>query len=497
MSSTKAQSAVQKLAGDTTAPASRYGHEIRETVETVVFVLVLVSLLRMFGCEAFVIPTGSMATTLLGAHKSATCPQCGYTTTINASDHVQHNFRLDSGLCQNCRNSLDLSRIKPSGGDRVLVSKFLYEGFKDPNRWDVVVFKVPEENKYPDNTFIKRLIGRPGETVGVRSGDIHIKPPGDDGEFQIVRKPPQVMMAVRRLVYDNELQAADLVRAHFPPHWSASPKGNWSVAADGKSFTASPETDGWLTFRQVNRRNPDEAQLITDFEAYNITSNRDAPEVNWVGDLMLDCYANAQKDQGQVLIDVGEGRRRYQAVLDFDKDQVSLQQNGESLATKDWDLGTGSHHLQFANFDDRLTLWINGTLVFGDGIEVDPLGIAESGPTSTDLEPIKIGSKGAAVTISDLGVYRDIYYTQDAQFADERFLSREFDEAALAEWRVRLGNNRMVTFQVPEDSFFMMGDNSPRSSDGREWTNKFVPRHLVLGRALILYWPIWNWKFVR
>ena len=38
---------------------------IRETIETVVFVVVLVLLLKTFLAEAFVIPTGSMATTLL------------------------------------------------------------------------------------------------------------------------------------------------------------------------------------------------------------------------------------------------------------------------------------------------------------------------------------------------------------------------------------------------------------------------------------------------
>src|SRR5262249_4813982 len=41
----------------------------REVVETIVFVVVLVLLLKSFLAEAFVIPTGSMATTLLGYHK--------------------------------------------------------------------------------------------------------------------------------------------------------------------------------------------------------------------------------------------------------------------------------------------------------------------------------------------------------------------------------------------------------------------------------------------
>jgi hypothetical protein len=57
----------------------------RELFETVVFVVVLVLMLKTFLAEAFVIPTGSMADTLLGYHHKITCPQCGKTNLFNAS----------------------------------------------------------------------------------------------------------------------------------------------------------------------------------------------------------------------------------------------------------------------------------------------------------------------------------------------------------------------------------------------------------------------------
>ena len=47
-------------------------------VETIVFVVVLVLLLKLFVTEAFVIPTGSMAETLYGYQKIITCPKCGH-----------------------------------------------------------------------------------------------------------------------------------------------------------------------------------------------------------------------------------------------------------------------------------------------------------------------------------------------------------------------------------------------------------------------------------
>ncbi len=39
---------------------------------------------------------------------------------------------------------------------------------------------------------------------------------------------------------------------------------------------------------------------------------------------------------------------------------------------------------------------------------------------------------------------------------------------------------------VPENSFFVMGDSRDQSDDGRGWG--FVPRELVIGRAMFVYW---------
>lgn len=42
------------------------------------------------------------------------------------------------------------------------------------------------------------------------------------------------------------------------------------------------------------------------------------------------------------------------------------------------------------------------------------------------------------------------------------------------------------TMKVPEDSFFVMGDSRDRSEDSRFWG--FVPRNLIIGQALFVYW---------
>ena len=47
---------------------------------------VLAFLFRTFEAEAFVIPTGSMAPTLMGRHKDVYCPKCGCEYQISASE---------------------------------------------------------------------------------------------------------------------------------------------------------------------------------------------------------------------------------------------------------------------------------------------------------------------------------------------------------------------------------------------------------------------------
>jgi len=64
---------------------------------------------------------------------------------------------------------------------------------------------------------------------------------------------------------------------------------------------------------------------------------------------------------------------------------------------------------------------------------------------------------------------------------DDRVFPRHPDLPELLRKRDNFG-----PFQVPEDSYFCMGDNRDQSYDSRYWGT--VPRQFLKGRAVIIYW---------
>jgi signal peptidase I len=80
----------------------------------------------------------------------------------------------------NCRNEYQAVRVSPppqekGNGDRILTCKLI-----TPRRWDLMVFRYPED---PSVNYVMRLVGLPGEKLEIRDGAIWINgeklvPPG-------------------------------------------------------------------------------------------------------------------------------------------------------------------------------------------------------------------------------------------------------------------------------------------------------------------------------
>ncbi|TWT77020.1 Signal peptidase I V [Posidoniimonas polymericola] len=356
----------------------KHGQATRETVESLVIAFVLAFLFRTFQAEAFVIPTGSMAPTLMGRHADMHCPECGQRYRINESEltdsdvdriremrggrvspaQIMAENRGLAGQCPNCRRinwlgpvngireSQDAVLERSYSGDRILVNKYLYS-FTDPQRWDVVVFKYPGDAV---QNYIKRLVGLPGEELEIKGGDLFVRE-NDSDEFKIVRKPPKKIMAVRQLVYDSAREPAELRQAGYPLRWTPANDG-WTAeeAVNNKrvdlAYQAKATDDtSWLRYSHIPANavtwataertgidlGPDaKPQLITDYNAYNTTidgqqlrrqDGRVALPTNdqglhWVGDLIVDAEVDIASDEGKLVLELVEAGCRFRCTFE-------------------------------------------------------------------------------------------------------------------------------------------------------------------------------------
>ena len=48
---------------------------------------------------------------------------------------------------------------------------------------------------------------------------------------------------------------------------------------------------------------------------------------------------------------------------------------------------------------------------------------------------------------------------------------------------------------IPQDSYFVLGDNSASSQDSRYWG--FVPKQNILGKAILIYWPLKRIRIIK
>ncbi len=538
---------------------------IRELVESVVVAFVLAFLFRTFEAEAFVIPTGSMAPTLMGRHRDVQCAKCGYPYQVNASSEVDArtnqltNQEVVSGTCPMCRFPMDIAASNPQRksypsfkGDRIIVAKFPYQ-FGQPDRFDVAVFKYPGGAK---TNYIKRIVGTPNETLSIRHGDLFSRPDGQE-QIAIAQKPPEKVLAMLQPVYDNDYVLPHLVRQGLPARWSpvsstGRQSGPWRASEDLKSFytEGTAQRDEWLHYRHAVPSYNDwqrlqsgaelapgsvRGQLITDFAPYNTerTETRrraqnspadplglgevPGPERlgwHWVGDLALECTVSADQGSGQFLMALVKAGTVFRCEIDLATGQATLSVDGlqqfyPSAPTKC--RGPGKHHVRFANVDQRLLLWVDGSPVsFGASTSYWPLD--DSRPQAEDLEPARIGSRQAAVRVSHIKLFRDIYYiaqrgASNSPMCDYDTSAGEFPyfyssddvEEKLAEflsspavWDV-FKQRRQVDFHLAQDQFLALGDNSPESMDSRLWEQRgpqyHVDRDLLIGKALFIYWP--------
>ena len=532
---------------------------IKETIESILIAFILAFIFRAFIVEAFVIPTGSMAPTLMGAHMRFRCEDCGYEWTVNFPTNsegddvtipsraylltrdgrivvddskrpVSRTYHLN---CPNCGYQVprfndanpDNSATSPPVhyGDRILVLKYLYL-FQQPKRWDVVVFKSPEQPyKYDyQQNYIKRLIGRPGETIMLLDGDVYVAPNVADkdptaDDFAVQTKPRNVQDALWRVVYDNDYypqnKASDRsngkARAWKQPWTAQAGQRGWTL--NGRDFTFDNTTGAADIFFDASA-NPDKHSL-TDWLAYDITVDQSAtrrdsyddptytPDDN-VSDVRLSFFYQRTGGDGAITASLSKLDRTF--IAEITPGKATLFQRfpnaaPQVLASVSLDVDTTKPtRIDLINCDYQVTMRVNDKQVLQTTPQqyhpdVHYLLSAFARHDKLDKPSIHIAAANQKCTISHLSLWRDVYYMNRVpNFSGGRLTWAVPDQFP----------DNLMRLKADPPEYFCCGDNSPISGDGRYWQTDInlpdedlvvesgrVPGRFLLGKAFFVYWP--------
>jgi signal peptidase I len=539
--------ALKTRPGAAPAVRERPVHPWLEETASIVGFFVYLLILKSFFLPLFIIPTGSMAETLYGAHVLHTCPNCGieYAVSWPADNRPPRVME-----CPNCRwrqyyappaavrAQLHPDEVLPSpprriSGDRISVHGWNYDRPQSradglgPARWDVVVFKVPKDGQ---TNYIKRLIGLPGERIELIDGDLFVNDrlarktrdaqrslwfPYFNQDYRPCRPAP------RALLHFDPRRSEPIQWGSFNPRWVALDRdAPWSglqtrvIRFDGAAgdrseiqFVTGPDQ-------------PLEPGLIQDTYGYNPPLSdplldrpfSDNHRKTRVPQIVTDVRLSAEIEiaaagpDGYVEFLTANGEHRFYACLRADG-ELSLQHgSGQEDARQIW----GRCRVPIRDGPIRLAIGhVDGTVV----VEVDGQAVLESTPTQYEITPdlarergrtktsplLRIAARNVRAAFRHLLIERDVHYTNDGYSEEGPGYGVE---------------GHPITLRSGE--YFVLGDNSPSSLDARfsfasfdrqgrredpvgphlkeAWSRGAyrpgtVPADQMIGPAFFVYWP--------
>lgn len=357
----------------------------RENLEALTMAIVVALLFKYFVLEISKIPSGSMQPTLMGN------PETGVF-------------------------------------DRTVVDKLSFR-FRDPERFEIVVFKHPLERS---RVMVKRLVGMPDEELKIEHGDLWTRKSAAE-DWRNLRRPPSVQREMWRPLR-RDARGAD---------WSVVRGGkDWQVGADG----IAARGDGAARFR------PGDGPIRDDYQdgypvalVGKIRVPNHANGSNAVGDVRLEGEVAALAGTTSLSFELTEGQRAYEFTLPGPdapaEAEVTVRIRDSKASTERIERGERFRlapgvRVSFAleNLDDRLAFELDGRALLTAEIE----------PSADQQAVLTLSVSGAGADFSALRVARDVYYL----VPDER---------------------RSWSVEIPSGHYVMLGDNAQDSADSRLW----------------------------
>ncbi|MBC7817201.1 MAG: signal peptidase I [Planctomycetaceae bacterium] len=377
------------------------------------------------------------------------------------------------GFCPNCRFQMDIEDELPFAGDRILVNKFPYE-FVDPKRWEVVVFQNPNQ---PTQAYVKRVIGLPDEEVQVRAGDVWV-----NGELarKNLAEQRSTRIVVSSLKYQTQ-HGEDL-------RWQT--ESGWKITSNGFEFdpeliaSRSDDDDAAtqmsVTYRGTSPKHsfsssmPEATHLWpTDEYAYN--GLNDSTQRYRVRDLMLAMQVELHSGRGAMTWVLSDGAQTFEVLLAAGERELRLFVDGVEEPNQRVPLSGSMWRrkrlVEMSLFDRQLLFALDGEVIYQRPLEPLVLSVKNGGDAAKnsaleDVQPVRFGAQNLHVSVSDLTLYRDVYYTR----GDARHAVKE-------------------PYPLRSDEYFFLGDNSPVSLDSRSWMDAIVRDHMLIGKPFLVHLP--------
>ena len=474
-----------------------------DTIQSLVLAFILAMTFRGFVVEGFVIPTGSMAPTLLGEHWLVESEQTGFSAPVGldaARGSRPSTGRLEDRALGRGQPLDGSGPLKRRLGDRILVAKYAWPFFQ-PDRFDVAVFKNPTEPDGPSGNYIKRVIGLPGETIWIADGDIFVKAPGGD-TFEIARKPQHVQDATWQAVWTSNEVPVDPSR--LPRRWAGSPwrpepASEWDLS-DDRRYECTPSetcaTLGWDTVRYP----------LDDWSAYNMLSPMGQRYLNSVRDLRIQGTVIPEADTFATTLSIVADGRTYRFELGGGTGTLTISDGTDVQTTSEpvppFVAGRATA-LRFERVDQSMSIWIDGVKQIELQWNDDPRRRLERAGDKPGAPVLTWSFCNTSCTVTNMSVDRDLFYR------DSLLMARSMKNPVPAGFESLVepgtpgyGNAAGKLAVLDDDQYYVLGDNSARSLDSRLWgpPHPFVAaqldpapfvvdRRLFIGKAWLVYYP--------